>query len=278
MWVNIATTKPYEVQGLRYSGDAEGLELLFPELAENGSDDGSGWAKNDKACMSIAVAIHVRKGVKLDDWTISTANLNVLIHDGLFSQDEADNENVVVRNETTISAIHGNVATSYWSSRRTIIETMSGQITGTYALLDLLSLKSQSGSIGVNVEPEKEDKDHPAPAEFLMMTSSGSVRASFPTDYGGDIPEREYTSRVETSSGSIAGSYILGSLSTFTTHSASIQVDVLPYSADLFDSRLETHTNSGQTRLTLLDPYTSSSTDSTEAVSQRYVRKAYLFH
>ena len=276
VWVSIATTRPLEVKRPKYWRDGDGLELMLPDLEEIGHSHGRGWMDSERACMDIAVAIKVQKGVNIGSWEMCTHNLDVIIDGGLFSHDDEgaghmdDSRRLVVRNESSISAARGNIKVSYWSSRRTVIKTISGQIRGTYALRDYLSLQSESGSISVGVEPRKVDKSHPKPAEFLMKTSSGSVHANFPTGKESEITKREYTSRVETHSGSIRGSYILGSKSSFSTYSASIEVDVLPYSADLFDSRLRTSTHSGHTRVLLLSPYTTDSSFSDSAKAQKY--------
>lgn len=122
---------------------------------------------------------------------------------------------------------------------------------------DLLLVKSQSGAINVSVDPKDEDADRPAPADFTARSTSGSVHVEFPTS--GDIPEREYRTRVETQSSAIGGSYILGLMSSFTTVSGSITAKLLPYDATEPVSSLRTESRSGATIIEVLEPYRNAS-------------------
>lgn len=249
LWVNYATTSPWSVLDSDYIKTDESFVLQLPIMkkAENGD--------SRKPCLWVNVRIDVRPGVVLDAWELSTGNLEVQIEGGLFDREEGEEELSVlqVTGPSIFNAIRGAVNVDYWSSRETEVSVISGRIKGTFALLDLLSLNSQSGSIDVNVDPRKADEHNPEPAEFLVKSNSGTVHAYFPQE--GQIPERHYSSRVETTSASIHGDYILGELTSIHSISGSIQAQLLPFFDRRQRSTMHTDTRSGSTKLRVLQPY-----------------------
>ena len=93
----------------------------------------------------------------LEDLEIGSTHLGVEIHDGVdFS----------VSNQANINLESGGLYTHTFISSKTRIDLGSGSTSGTYALRDLLSVKTTSGSISVEVEPKEADRKHPAPAVF----------------------------------------------------------------------------------------------------------------
>ena len=267
VWVSVATTRHWTVSTLKYIKDSDGLELKFPEVDRQSQFDLQ-LEDDEKACLDIAVLVQVREGVTVQDWKISTANMGVIVESGLFlseSEDknsttieqEAEEDGLVVRNETSIWALKGDVDIAYWSSRHIRVSTISGRIKGTYALLDSLELESVSGAIEAGVEPKKEDEDHPAPAELSVISKSGQVDVEFPSRHG-SVLERDYRTRVESHSSKITGRYVMGSSGTFTSYSGELDIYVLPYSASLFEANLYTSTYSSKTSVTLLDAITST--------------------
>jgi len=151
-----------------------------------------------------------------------------------------------------------------FSSRRILVETVSGSVHGSYPLLDLLSISTQSGSVLVGVLPQEADKDVPVPADLEIQTISGSIKVDLPISAATNTkfapPARRYISNVHSSSGSISGTYYLGTLGSFKSTSGSIRVKALPViEASKSDSgpspsRFETHTVSGTHDIELLDP------------------------
>lgn len=147
-------------------------------------------------------------------------------------------------------------------SRRTIIETRSGSITGNYPLYDELVLSSESGSIDVGITPKAALKSDPKPADLEVQTASGSIRVNLPLNKFGDIiPLRNYITRVHTTAGSIDGHYYLGSESSFKTTSGSIDITALPVLPEDMElirippNSFETHTLSGSTKVSALTPF-----------------------
>ncbi|CAK4032322.1 Hypothetical predicted protein [Lecanosticta acicola] len=248
--VTYALTSPWMVASSNYVQTEDTFILQTPNLQGNHQDYSS------RPCMWVFARMEIRPGVAIHTWELNTGNLNIKVDDGLFNHTRSSQQPpyLQVTGSSTFNAVRGSAEFGYWSSRETVVEVIAGSITGTFALRDLLSLKTQAGAITVNVDPQKADPDRPRPAEFVATSKSGSIKTNFPTS--GSIPEREYKTRVETSSSSVQGSYILGAVTSFRTHAGSIHADLLPF----FDRRepsttLHTETIAGSTRLNVLTPY-----------------------
>ncbi|KAM3419330.1 hypothetical protein BST61_g5264 [Cercospora zeina] len=246
--ISYSTSPQWQVQSSNYVKTSDSLSLQLPSLETTG-------VPSSRQCIGVYVRMDVRSGLSLENWDLATGNLNVEVDDGLYdhSSDSAAASSLQMTGSSSFNAIHGNVNIGYWSSRRTEVETISGNIHGKYALRDLLSFKSQSGSVQVEVDPKHEDSNHPSAAEFLIHTSSGSVTASNPT--AGDIPIRNYRTRIETVSGSVTGDFILGMLTSFHTQSGTVQATLLPIYDSTDASLLHTDTKSASQTLTILPPY-----------------------
>lgn len=158
-----------------------------------------------------------------------------------------------------------NKANPPMSSRRIIVETVSGSISGRYPLMDYLSVSSQSGSVKVSVFPEPVLPEAPAPAELEVQTDSGSIEVNLPVRDALNPtytpPPRNYVTSVRSSAGSIRGSYYLGSISNFNSVAGDITMTAMPIlqagSADeagLPPNTFETNTFSGSIKVEVLDP------------------------
>lgn len=152
-----------------------------------------------------------------------------------------------------------------FSSRRILIQTMSGDIDGNYPLMDYLGIDSQSGDINVDVIPQPVLETAPKPADLEVQTSSGTIKVNSALGFdgsGSQPPPRNYITNVHSSSGSIMGSFYLGSISNFKSPSGSILLTGLPVlqydgSDDVSAAprnKFETHTISGGTDVQVLNP------------------------
>lgn len=151
-----------------------------------------------------------------------------------------------------------------FQSRRVLVETVTGSINGIYPLMDFLGLSSQSGAISVGVFPQEVLPEAPAPADLEVQTANGRIEVNLPIANSNNPnfvpPPRNYITNVHSSSGAIAGTYYLGSLGSFKNTAGSLDFNILPIipssNSDKveFSSRFETHTVSGSTNLTVLDP------------------------
>jgi len=152
-----------------------------------------------------------------------------------------------------------------FSSRRINVETISGSVTGSYPLMDYLGVSTQSGSVKIDVFPQSALPSAPAPAELEVQTTSASIEVNLPvrdTVYPAYIPPaRNYTTLVQSASGSIKGSFYLGSISKFGTVSGSIHITGMPVLQAEGSSGsgevkpiFETHTVSGSIQAEVLNP------------------------
>jgi len=152
--------------------------------------------------------------------------------------------------------MHEHRPTGSWtcSGRRTVIDSPTHSIDGSYKLYDLLSLRSGSGSISVSVKPQPADPSDPnKPAVFSAWSGSGSIDVDF-VAFPDSIPARQYRTFVTSHSGSISGSYLLGAETEIKSQSGSLEgitlQPVVPESSE------DTHAKSG------MHLYTSSKSGS----------------
>ncbi|KAI7469407.1 hypothetical protein KC357_g6479 [Hortaea werneckii] len=244
VWVSFATTAPWRVTDASYGYSKSGLELRLPNQEKTPE------RYVGEPCMDVGVIVYVNRGVDLNGWHISTANLNVVVEEGFFGKDSLGRRSFN-SNMTSIIAMKGNVEAAYWSSRHTIIDVPSGSVHGTYALRDVLSVHTHSGSISITVDPQEADDKHPAPAEFEAISHSGGVHVDFLDD---SPPDREYKTRIETHSGSVSGNYVHGSRTAMHTESGAIDVEIKPY-CEKGPSGIYTDSGSGSSRLVFGSPY-----------------------
>ncbi|KAI9679763.1 MAG: hypothetical protein M1817_004777 [Caeruleum heppii] len=132
------------------------------------------------------------------------------------------------------------------ASRRKVIDVVSGSIHGAYDLFDLLSLRVRSGSISATVNPRPASAlDPSAPAVFSASSQSGSIRAEFPSVID-RLPDRDYHTSLDATSGRISGSYILGGRTSLKSVSGGIDVMLAVANASR-TLQLFTETRSGST-------------------------------
>lgn len=252
VFVSYATTKHWRVAVKRFVQQGDTLKLEFPELEEQANTVWYG-----RSCLDVAVAIQVRKGVRLAELSITSANLNVITEEGLFDTSETPGSSWFdIANTSSITAVRGKIDMAYWSSRETVIDIISGSIHGNFALRDLLVLRTQSGSISASVDPRRVDPSNPAPASLIATSSSGSVNIKLPLT--GQIADRDYRTRIESRSGHITGDYYLGTTTTITSSSSSISANVLPYNWSKWSSSLHTESKSGSSCIRVLPSYKCS--------------------
>lgn len=265
VWVSFATTAPWRVTDASYGYSKSGLELRFPNLEKTPK------RYVREPCMDVGMIVYVKDGAQINEWHISTANLNVVVDEGFFANDTLPRRSFTP-NMTSIIAIKGDVEAAYWSSRHTIIDVPSGSVHGTYALRDVLSVHTHSGSISITVDPREADETHPAPAEFEAISHSGGVHVDF-LDYS--LPDREYKTRLESHSGSISGIYVHGSRTAIHSESGSIDVEIKPY-CGTGPSGLYTDSGSGSSRVVVGSPYCDPDSDISYLHSQHRAKSGSL--
>jgi len=231
------------------SGKDIDLEEKFPgivlgsRLHVDASDLTKRWRQSSLSRCG-QVVLHFRPGLVLSKFRIVSTNMDVKIHD-----------NLIVTGAAEIVLTSGSLFSKRLiSSRETRIDVGSGSVSGSYNLYDLLSIKTSSGSISVDINPKPVDDEHPAPAVLLVHSRSGTVNIQYPVATA-EIPDRDYRTTVVSQYGSVGGKLLHGRHTAIETQSSSINVQVLPYAADQYPSTLNTKSTSGSTRLELLSPY-----------------------
>jgi len=191
-------------------------------------------------CISIVATISVASSANVSSFDIDTVVLPVELKKSL----------QLVSGNIYIHSTAGSISSESTDldARKIEIETNSNSILGFFPLYDLLSLKSNSGTVKVNVEPKEYGPVEHA-GTLLVRTVSGGINANTATS---SIPARNYTTQVHSTSGTVSGSYLLGIASTINSVSGTIDADF--YTAgDVANRTLIINSVSSTIRTTLHD-------------------------
>ncbi|KAF7876824.1 hypothetical protein EAF04_001907 [Stromatinia cepivora] len=258
------------------------VKLSHPELSVLNTlneDDGTlkvstpRFAIHENPCISLEITAWIPEDAKISNVFFDLVTLSIQLF---------DDAKIKVIKDTVLKTVSGHVKfpksttsstalpsitaaeaqpqTNFeFDSRRIVVETVSGKIEGAYPLYDLLNLSSHSGAIGINVSPKPVLESAPAPATLDINTSSGTIEVSSPVKIPEATYPREYITRLGSISGAIRGDFFVGSTGVFKTTSSRIQLvvrPILPATSDDDKMRNEfsTHSISGSTHVTLLDP------------------------
>jgi hypothetical protein len=239
--MSYAVSPSVDITSVKYAWTSSGLTMGDPTFP----DGYNGFRKGD-ACLGISITVYVPPGTSLENLYIKSSHLGMQIHDGV---------NFAVNNRTSISLTTGTLDSAPFNSRETHLETISGSISGKYSLFDLVSIVTKSGSVNVNIEPKEALPGSSRTATFLAKSLSGSIRADYERK---DIPERDYQIAINTTVGSIDGTFIHGSKTALATVAGMIAADVLPFKSGGYSSLFSTQTMHGQTEVKLRSPYKAS--------------------
>ncbi|CAJ2501670.1 Uu.00g045230.m01.CDS01 [Anthostomella pinea] len=171
------------------------------------------------------------------------------------------------------SATASKTATNELSdSRRRWIDVGSQSYTAQLDLYDLLSIRSWSGSLNIGVTPQAADKEHPAPAEMMIESHSGSLDINMAAF---EVPKRDYFVSIDSHSGSVGGHLIHGRKTAVVAHSASISLRFTLSGASEHASSLSTATQSGQSTVTVLNPvHSAGASSSIKQLSSNHTTKS----
>lgn len=185
--------------------------------------------------------------------------------------------------------------------REIIIDKGSAAVHGRYPLYDLLHIKTTSGSVVINVDPQPADPKKPdEPARLIIETVNGAVSVGFTkytvdtivtfdngdtkkvdnvidVDYlktsgatsisqvKGQIPYRPYEVEIRTQSGSIGGQFIFTTSASLKTQSGHIAASLVPVISpdDVVHATLTTETGSGAQVITVGEPIVIAASDKT---------------
>ena len=217
------------------------IRLRAPILAKQGK---SFFPRIFDPCLSIGATIYLHANTTLQTFQIDTTHLSITSSPNLFPRPLTSKppKPLLQIGLTNLQATSRPITLPYWTSRQTILRTTSSAIAGAFTHLDLISLTSTSGSITASITPGEADSSKPLPALLKINTGSGGVRVTYPTIDASSsgiitssttIPSRDYETQVQTSSGSIAGSYLFSSTADLASSSGSILAKILhaPYSS-----------------------------------------------
>ncbi|KAF1958438.1 hypothetical protein CC80DRAFT_30696 [Byssothecium circinans] len=246
--LSYAVTDTVDVNSIKYEYKADGLTIGDPSFP-----DGFDGIRKGIACLGVSVTLYVSSGAKIDNLNIRSSHLGMQVHNGV---------SFAVTNTTAISLTTGTLDSVSFNSRETHLKTISGSISGMYSLFDLVSIDTKSGSVNVNIQPKEAVEGSAASAVFMASSLSGSIRADFERK---KIPARDYQISINTTVGSVDGTFIHGSKTELSSVEGQISADLLPYSPSMADepSILTTKTRDGQTIVKVRAPYHSKKSNPT---------------
>lgn len=248
--MSYAVSPSIDVDSIKYTSTTDSLTIGDPSIPPGleGVPAGS-------ACLGMSIVLYMAPGAKLETLDIDAIHLGMQIHGGVeFS----------VTNMTSISLTSGTLDAASLDSRGIRLKTTSGSISGKYALSDLLAIDTKTGSVNVDVAPKAAVAKSSMPAVFRANSHSGSMRIDFERKH---IPERDYQTYINTTVGSIDGTFIHGSETEINSVAGSVTADVLPFRSGAYASTLSTSTHSGQMNITLRAPYKAKGVPITGLVS-----------
>ncbi|KAL6703806.1 hypothetical protein ACN47E_009025 [Coniothyrium glycines] len=235
-----AVSSSVDVNTIRYTFSGSGFTIGDPSFPDGFDGVGRG-----TACLGISLVLYVAPGAVLTTLNVMSTHMGMQIHNGV---------DLSVTDSTSVSLTTGTleVDAANFISREAYLKTISGSISGKYSLADVVSVKTRSGSVNINVEPKVMRLTTPNPAKFIVDTHSGSIRVDFSRKR---IPERDYQTFINTTVGSVDGAFIHGSRTEISSVAGLVVADLLPFKSAEFHSELHTQTHSGQMNITLRSPY-----------------------
>jgi hypothetical protein len=236
--LSYALSPSVNVDSIKRASTASSLVIGDPSYV-----DGFDGVHKGSACLGMSLVVYMAAGLEIETLNIAATHMGMQIHNGVdFS----------VTNSTHVSLTKGTLDAAAFKSRETYLETISGSISGLYSLYNLVSVTSKSGSVNIEVEPMPATAESSPSAVFMVDAHSSSVRTDFKRKH---IPERDYQVYINTTVGSVDGTFIHGSRTEINSVAGFVNADLLPYKSGGYASTINTRTDSGQTSVTLRTPY-----------------------
>ncbi|KAF2628021.1 hypothetical protein BU25DRAFT_457895 [Macroventuria anomochaeta] len=236
--MSYAVSPSIDVDSIKYASTPSSLTIGDSSLSPGLERVPAG-----SACLGMSIVLYMAPGATLETLNVEATHLGMQIHGGVdFS----------VTNMTSISLTSGTLDASMLNSRETYLKTTSGSISGKYALSDLLAIDTKTGSVNIDVAPQAAEAGSSSSAVFRANSHSGSMRIDFERKH---IPERDFQMYLNTTVGSVDGTFIHGSKTEINSVAGSVTADIMPSKSGAFASTLDTSTHSGQMNVTLRAPY-----------------------
>lgn len=238
MRLSYAVSPSVNAERIRHTTTPTGLTIGDPSFP-----DGFDGVRSGSACLGMAVTLYVAPGASLDMFTVASTHMGMQVHNGV---------NLTVTKSASISLTTGTLDAVAFNSTTLHLKTISGSITGKYLLHDRILVETRSGSVNIDIEPQATTSKSPNPATFIVSSLSGSIRTDFIRKH---IPERDYQTYINTTVGSVDGTFIHGSRTEINSVAGLVAADLLPFHSGDHQSEIYTETHSGQTTLTVRSPY-----------------------
>lgn len=236
--VSYAASPSVNMDFIKREATASGIIIGDPTYL-----DGYDGVHKQSSCLGISLVVYISAGVEIETLKVASNHLGMQIHNGVdFS----------VTKSTHLSLTKGTLDAAAFNSRDTHLQTISGSISGLYSLSDRVAVVSKSGSVNIEIEPKPATDGTSSSAIFTVDTHSSSVRTDFRRKR---IPDRDYQVYINTTVGSVDGTFIHGSRTEINSVAGAVTADLLPYKSGDYASIIRTKTDSGQTSVTLRSPY-----------------------
>ncbi|EFQ32998.1 hypothetical protein CGRA01v4_00522 [Colletotrichum graminicola] len=242
--------------GVDWDSELQRLLIKVPQRID--------WTSSLRPCLAVRATLWVPENAELSHLYLGTTHLGVEL---------ADDLSVTIKNGFEIVAISGDVhtpvepsSTYRLGSRDIAVKTISGDITGSWPLYDSLKIRSESGDIHANVNPQPVLESAPRPAVLEVTSISGTISIKEPLDQAASstkpdavIPPRDYVTTLDAKSGGIRAWVAFTTLALAESISGDVAVELLPvFNISLLQSlgepELHTSTKSGNVAIKMLEP------------------------
>ena len=251
------------------NSDAQEFRILTPQRVD--------WPSSTNGpCIQIRITAWIPRESVIKAMSLSTVHLDINLDSGLIFGAEKDVQMSTVSGDISTPQLDNEAGAETdgdeklpfaIKSREIRMETISGDIKGSFPMYDLLYAKTTSGDIRMYVCPKKVDEDHPKSAVLDVKTISGTIKIFEPVDKGIEaakpdraFPSRDYIFLAHSTSGDITAQAAFSSEANVSSSSGDLKLRLWP----ILDSRgamaaagvvkLMTDTKSGDTKVNLLEP------------------------
>ncbi|KAF9878476.1 hypothetical protein CkaCkLH20_03968 [Colletotrichum karsti] len=241
---------------VEWESSIQQLKIKSPQRVE--------WNQPLRPCMTIRATVWVPENADINVFKLAALHLGVQLNDDLA---------ISVKDTLEIRTYAGDVrvpvdsvASYRLDSRNIVVQTISGDIAGTWPLYDSLKIGSESGDIAAGVVPKPVLESRPLPAVLEVTSVSGDVVVQEPLKEATAsakpdtvIPPRDYYTSIDTKSGRIKAYVAFSTVAAITSVSGDITGVALPvYDVSLLKSvpepELHTKTKSGSIVFEVLEP------------------------
>ena len=205
--------------------------------------------------VRIQATIWISPGVTLENLEIDSHSLPITVYSKQDYSVLGRTKLSTVSRPIVVEAPEPSKPLGTFRSREIVIHTISGSITGTYPLYELLSITTISGTISIFIVPKSNPQGADTkPASLVLSSTSSSIYATtlIPTNHT-SIPNRKYQSHLSSTSGSLDAILLHTLHSILFTTSGDIRAEIHPFESlpDFSGCHISTRTVSGYTSVSV---------------------------